>query len=120
MGIYLIIGALISSAIQTFVPKNALMNLGANTALSLPVMMAAAFIMSVCSTSDAFIARTFINAMPLVPVMGFMVLGPMLDLKNLLLLSGKFTRPFTVRLVAMIVLISFVVLLAASGILHVW
>jgi uncharacterized membrane protein YraQ (UPF0718 family) len=111
VGVYLIIGALISSIIQTFVPKSAMIGLGGSIVLSTLSMMMAAFIMSICSTSDAFIARSFANALPMSSVMGFLLLGPMIDLKNLLLLMGSFRKPFVLKLVVTVVLVAFSILL---------
>jgi uncharacterized membrane protein YraQ (UPF0718 family) len=111
VGVYLIIGALISSLIQTFVPKSAMIALGGSIVLSILSMMLAAFIMSICSTSDAFIARTFANALPMSSVMGFLLLGPMIDLKNLLLLMGSFRKPFVLKLIVTVILIAFSILM---------
>ena len=111
VGVYLIIGALISSVIQTFVPKDFLSDIGGSIILSVFIMMLASFILSICSTSDAFIARTFANALPLGAVMGFMVLGPMLDLKNVLLLLGNFKKRFVLKLVLTVSVVAFFILL---------
>jgi uncharacterized membrane protein YraQ (UPF0718 family) len=111
VGIYLIIGALISSVIQTVVPKNIMASLGGSIVLSILSMMLAAFILSICSTSDAFIARTFASSLPMASVMGFMVLGPMLDLKNLFLLLGQFKKRFVLKLVSTVTVIAFFILL---------
>ena len=111
VGVYLIIGALISSMIQAFVPKSTLIGLGGSIVLSTLSMMLAAFIMSICSTSDAFIARTFANALPMSSVMGFLLLGPMIDLKNLLLLMGSFRKRFVLKLVVTVVLVAFSILM---------
>jgi len=90
IGKFIIIGSLLSSIMQTIIPKGFFEVLGGGSIISLLIMMLFAFILSVCSTSDAFIARTFINQFPIGAVMGFLVLGPMLDIKNLLMLLGNF------------------------------
>ena len=111
VGVYLIVGALASSAIQTFVPKSIMAGLGSSIVLSILAMMLAAFILSVCSTSDAFIGRTLAGSLPMTSVMGFLVLGPMLDLKNLLLLLSNFNRRFVIKLVSTVTVVAFFVLL---------
>ena len=117
VGRYLIVGAFLSAIVQTFVPKEALAGLGGGYVVSLLVMMLSAFIMSVCSTSDAFIARSFSNQFPIGSVMGFMVLGPMLDIKNLLMLMGSFNKKFVIKLVCLIFGLSFLLLLVLTGLL---
>ena len=53
-------------------------------------MMAAAFFMSVCSTADAVIARNFSAFVPTAGIIGFLIFGPMADLKNYLLMRAYF------------------------------
>lgn len=120
VGGYLIGGAAFSSVLQVFLPKTALEALGGNGGLSLLAMMLAAFLLSVCSTSDAFIGRAFASAVPIASVMGFLVLGPMLDLKNLLLLLGHFRKRFVVRLVLVLVPVSLAVLSLLPKLLFRW
>ncbi len=117
VGRFLVIGAFISTVMLTFIPKEILSGLGGESAASLLVMMAAAFIFSVCSTSDAFIARTFTGQFPLSSIMGFLVLGPMFDIKNLLMLLGSFKKSFVIRLVLAIAVVSFAVLYLLTPIL---
>ena len=61
------------------------------------VMMVVAFVLSLCSSSDAVIGRIFAVQMPAAPVLSFLVFGPMIDVKNVLMLSAHFTRGFIVR-----------------------
>ncbi|MCB2305133.1 permease [Clostridium estertheticum] len=111
IGKFIIIGAFLSSIMQTLIPKEIFGNIGGGTIISLLIMMLFAFILSVCSTSDAFIARTFVNQFSIGSIMGFLVLGPMLDIKNLLMLLGNFKKRFVIKLVFLILLISFEILI---------
>lgn len=108
VGRFLIIGAFLTGLVQTFVSREALFQLAGERGASLAAMMGAAFVFSVCSTSDAFIARSFSGAFPIDAVMGFLVLGPMLDLKNFLVLLGSFRRGFVFRLVFFILFVSYI------------
>jgi uncharacterized membrane protein YraQ (UPF0718 family)/GTPase SAR1 family protein len=108
VGKFLIIGAFLSSIMQVLLPKELIFKLGGTTLTSLIIMMLAAFVLSVCSTSDAFIARTFINQLPLRSVLGFMVIGPMIDIKNLSMLLGSFKKRFVIKLVAIIFFVAFI------------
>jgi uncharacterized protein len=114
VGRFLIMGAFLSSIVQTLLPKDILSNIGGGYVASLVIMMLSAFVLSVCSTSDAFIARTFANQLPMGAVMGFMILGPMLDIKNLLMLLGNFKKRFVIKLVLSIFGLSFALLLVLT------
>ena len=119
-GGYLIAGAALSSVIQVYVPKGVMTYLGTNSVISLLLMMLAAFILSICSTSDAFIGRSFASSIPIASVMGFMVLGPMLDIKNLFMLFGNFRKSFVIKFVIVILITAFVVLMTITKFLFRW
>jgi len=55
MGKYLIAGAFIASLFQTFLDRDVLVALGSNEVLSPAVMMAFAYVLSLCSEADAFV-----------------------------------------------------------------
>ena len=61
-------------------------------------MMGAGFALSLCSSSDAVIARSLASLAPTGALMGFMVYGPMMDVKNVALLASQFRIAFVVRL----------------------
>ena len=65
--------------------------------LAIPAMMLLAVLMCLCSEADAFVAASF-TKMHLSAKMAFLVLGPMLDLKLLLM----YTRVFRARLIVTI------------------
>lgn len=108
---YLTIGAFLSSLLQFVIPQSAMYAFGSSKGLlPLVVMMFAAFVLSVCSTSDAFIARTFINQFSMGSIMGFLVLGPMIDIKNTLMLLGTFKKKQVAVLMTCLLLIALAVL----------
>ncbi len=92
MGRYLIAGAMLAAAMQTVVPQSTLLTVGQGPIISVFVMMALAYILSVCSTVDAFIALAFSNAFTTGSLFGFLVFGPMVDIKSSLLFLGVFRR----------------------------
>lgn len=104
VGRYLILGAGLSAALQTLVPRQCLLAVGQNNLLSVIAMMALAYGLSLCSEADAFIARTFVGQFSSGSILAFLVLGPMLDLKGTLLLSGAFERYFVWRLATTVAL----------------
>jgi uncharacterized protein len=101
MGRYLILGATIAAAIQTFLPASLLTNVAALPIVSILVMMALAGALSLCSESDAFVAASFVQFGP-APQLAFLVFGPMIDMKLLALYAGTF-RPAFVRAVVVTV-----------------
>jgi uncharacterized protein len=98
MGKYLIIGCLLTSGIQTFMNHGSLAAIGEQPLGSYLFMMGLAFVLSLCSTSDAFVAATFLHTFPAGSLLAFMVLGPMLDFKNSLMLLSLFKTRFAMYL----------------------
>lgn len=109
IGFYVIIGAFISSVLQVLISKEIFVGMNKINALAVMAMILASFFISVCSTSNAFIARTFYNIMPANSILAFMVMGPMLDITNLSVMLGTFKKKFMVYLIIGLVYISFVV-----------
>ncbi|WP_339272172.1 permease [Paenibacillus sp. FSL W8-0426] len=106
MGKYLVLGAVITACIQTFVSRADLISLGNGPISSYVFMMAFAYVLSLCSTSDAFVASAFSHTFALGPLLSFLVLGPMLDFKSTLMLLSTFRTRFVIGLaIAIIVLV---------------
>jgi uncharacterized membrane protein YraQ (UPF0718 family) len=95
MSRYLIAGSMLAAGMQTLVPQSTLLTLGAGSVSSVVVMMALAFVLSVCSTVDAFLALAFVNTFTPASILAFLVFGPMVDIKSSLMFLGVF-RPRTV------------------------
>lgn len=112
-----IIGVFITSAIQIFIPKNVITDFAGGTFSAVLVMMIVAFVMSICSTSDSFIGRSFASTVPMSGIFGFVVFGPVLDLKNAIMMTGFFKKKFVVEFVAVAFVTAFVVISIASVIL---
>jgi uncharacterized membrane protein YraQ (UPF0718 family) len=55
-----------------------------------------AVVLSLCSEADAFVAAS-LTAVPLVPRLVFLVVGPAVDLKLFAMQTGMFGRRFAVR-----------------------
>ncbi|MDR1962091.1 MAG: permease [Gracilibacteraceae bacterium] len=118
MGKYLILGSFISAVFQAAGPRTlASSTRGAGLALSLAIMMVMGFVLSLCSSSDAVVARSFASQFPSGALMGIMGFGPMMDIKNALMLSSVFTGRFILRLAltAFAVCFAFVFLYANIG-----
>ncbi|WP_101913032.1 permease [Megasphaera vaginalis (ex Bordigoni et al. 2020)] len=109
MAPYLLIGTVLSSLFQVY-GEGAffLYDLQEHVPVAIVLLLALAFLLSLCSTSDAMIARNLSTRVPLPAVMGFLIMGPMLDVKNFLILSALFPKAFVYRLTATIIFVSFV------------
>ncbi|MED3726140.1 permease [Priestia filamentosa] len=90
VGKFFIIGALIAAAMQTFVKTSTLLSLGDGPIMSIIIMMALAFVLSLCSSADAFVASSFRSTFSNGSLVAFLVFGPMFDIKNMLVMLGTF------------------------------
>lgn len=104
MGRYLVVGSMMAAAMQTVVPQSVLLNLGGGPVSSVLTLMALAFVLSICSTVDAFLALAFVNTFTTGSILAFLVFGPMVDIKSALMFMGIFRR----RTVAYLILLPLV------------
>ena len=104
MGIisYMAVGALLAATMQILLPISNIGGIVQNKYISTFIMMLLAFALSLCSTSDAFIARTFMNSLNKNSILAFILLGPMIDIKNTILLNKSFNKKFVIVLIASI------------------
>ncbi|MFC5701696.1 permease [Cohnella faecalis] len=103
MGKFLLIGAFLTAVIQTFVSRADLVDLGGGALGPHLLMMGFAYLISLCSTSDAFIASSFNGMFPKSALLTFLVFGPMLDFKNTLMMLAAFRTRFVLKLSLLIV-----------------
>lgn len=96
---YLIIGSMMAAAMQTFIPQATLLALGGGPVLSVIILMALAFILSICSTVDAFLALSFANSFTTGSILSFLVFGPMVDIKSSLMFLGVFRKRVVLYLI---------------------
>ncbi len=94
---FLVIGAALSSVFNTAVNQEVILPLATSPALSTLAMMAMAFGLALCSTSDAFVAASFVS-FPFVSKLAFLVFGAMFDIKLLFLYGLVFRRWFVMCL----------------------
>ncbi|MEQ6207772.1 permease [Enterococcus mundtii] len=103
-GRYLIIGGLIAAGMQTYLPTRVMLTLGSTKLLAILIMLVLAFTMSLCSEADAFIGSSLLSLFGTAPVVAFLVFGPMVDIKNLLMMKRYFNTRFIVSLIGLIAL----------------
>ena len=96
VGLYFCIGVVLTAILKTTVidpTDDFWKNLADNSLIGAAGMMILAFVLSLCSTSDAFIAANFAN-FKYGPKLAFMVFGPMMDAKLIFLYSTVFKWKF--------------------------
>ncbi|HPJ02941.1 MAG TPA: permease [Candidatus Limiplasma sp.] len=114
VGAYLIFGAIIAAGVQSFVPAKFLTGIGSGEITSILVMMGLAYLLSLCSEADAFVANTFLYQFSGASVLAFLIVGPMIDIKNTFMMLGSFKKRFTARLIITILVVCFALALASS------
>jgi uncharacterized membrane protein YraQ (UPF0718 family) len=65
-------------------------------------MMAFAYILSLCSEADAFVAASFGGTFTAGSLLAFLVYGPMVDLKNTIMLFAFFRVKFVAAFIGIV------------------
>jgi uncharacterized membrane protein YraQ (UPF0718 family) len=94
---YFAIGVAITSVFNTQINQGLLNTVAGNDWLAVPSLMGLAVVLSLCSTSDAFIAAPM-TAFSMAAKLAFLVFGPMMDIKLLFMYSSVFQRKVVVSL----------------------
>ena len=98
MMVYFVLGAAAAALFNTAVNQEVILPLAMNDWLATGSMMGLAAVLSVCSTTDAFIAATF-AMFPTIAKLAFLVFGPMVDMKLIFIYSAAFRKRFVLALV---------------------
>jgi hypothetical protein len=100
MGKYLVIGTLLAAGMQTVVTQQTLISIGSGVLTSVIVMQLLAFVLSVCSTVDSFLALSFYSqGFTSGSIVSFLTFGPMVDIKSTLMFAGVFRRKAVLYLI---------------------
>lgn len=99
MGRFVVLGAAIAALLQTSIPQSIVGRVAQTPVIGSLALMGLAFVLSLCSEADAFVAVSFVQ-FPLGSQLAFLVFGPVVDAKLSLLYGATFRRRFVVRLVA--------------------
>ena len=115
VGVYFTIGVAITALFNTGIAPGAvwLDGLAGNTFIAPAALMTLAFILSLCSTSDAFIAATLAK-FTWGAKLAFLVFGPMLDVKLLFLYQTVLRKKFILYLSASIFIVIWLVAIAVQ------
>ena len=112
ISVYFIFGALLSSIFVVFLQDSLINNMTSGKVVGIGVMMLLGFLLSLCSEADAFVAKGFMENFGVAGVIAFLILGPMMDLKNLILSFGFFKKKFVSQLLLIICIVVFGICIA--------
>lgn len=88
---YFTVGVIITSTFNTQVNQALMDTFAKSDILALPSIMTLAMVLSLCSTSDAFIAAPMAS-FSMAAKLAFLVFGPMMDIKLLFMYASVFKR----------------------------
>ena len=99
MGRFVVLGGAIAALMQTAIPQSIVSGVASTPIVGALALMGLAFVLSLCSEADAFVAVSFVQ-FPLGSQLAFLVFGPVVDAKLALLYGATFRRRFVLRLLA--------------------
>jgi len=105
----LVIGSALAGAVQVLIPRDALLAIGSDPALSIIAMILLAMVVSICSNVDSFFALSFASTFTPGSIVAFLLVGPLVDVKMLALLRTTFTTRVLAGLVVIVVLSAFAI-----------
>ena len=105
---FLMFGALLASIIQVTLPRSVLLVFDNNQVLSIIALMIFAYLISLCSTSDSFIGKSLLSSFSKGSIMAYLLLGPMIDVKNTFVLLGNYKKSFVITLISLIFVVTFI------------
>ncbi|MDZ5472369.1 permease [Bacillus sp. 31A1R] len=117
MAKFLVMGAFLAAFVQTYLPAKALLEVGNGPVTSLLVMMGLAYVLSLCSEADAFIGASFSSIFPISSILGFLIFGPMIDLKNTLMMLSVFRFKFVIGMLALVISTVFITIMMLQSFL---
>ena len=91
------------------IPREALVAIGSNPALSIVAMMLLAMVVSICSNVDSFFALSFASTFTPGAIVAFLLVGPLVDVKMLALMRTTFTWRTLGGIVVVVVLAAFAI-----------
>lgn len=101
-GKFFTMGVLITAFMQSVIPASLLKSVGENYPASNLFLMVYPYLLSICSNSDAFIARSFFPRFSISAITGFLIFGAMFDLKTTLMLKKIFRGGFVFKLLLIV------------------
>jgi len=104
----LTIGGFIASLVQLALPRHIVTALGQGPVTSVLAMSSLAFVTSICSNVDSFFALGFINNFSVGSILAFLILGPMLDIKAIIMMLTTFNVRTVIAISILVTQITFI------------
>ncbi len=98
----LIFGAFLAALMQTFFPREIILSIASSPLLAILAMMSLAFVISICSTTDAFFILAYTHQFSTASILAFLVFGPMIDIKALMMMKTVYKTKILIYLVLLI------------------
>jgi hypothetical protein len=95
---------MLAAAMQVFITQSIMLTVGQGPIISVIIMVGLAVLLSICSTVDAFVALSFVGTFSSGAILAFLVFGPMVDIKSVLM-YGRVFRPRPVLYIILIPLL---------------
>ena len=108
MGGIMVVGGAIAALTQVLVPRELILELATNPAMAVISLMILAFVISICSNVDSFFALAYAPLFPVPALLGFLVWGPMMDIKALVMLRTSFTKRAIVLMATLTGLLTYI------------
>jgi uncharacterized membrane protein YraQ (UPF0718 family) len=110
--VFLILGAVLAALARSYISAEEIEAFSRNEPfLAIPAMMLLAVLMSLCSEADAFVAASFAK-MHISAKLAFLVLGPMLDLKLIMMYTRVFRPRLIVTIATSVIILTLVLCMA--------
>ena len=106
---YLMLGAFIASIVEVIMPRSMLTLFNNTPVLSIVILMLFAYLISLCSTSDSFVGKSLLSSFGETSILAYLLLGPMIDIKNTFVLLGNYKKKFVWILILLIFIMVFIV-----------
>ena len=113
VGMYFIIGVMITALYRTQIDQSIVDGFGESDWVGIPTMMILSFVLSLCSTSDAFIASQMLSFSASAKL-AFLTYGPMMDVK-LVFMYGAIFKPKFVMMMAVSLFIAIAIIFGQWG-----
>ena len=106
---YLVAGSAIAALITVAMPDKLVLYMQNNNVAGILSLQFLGYALSLCSHGDAFVAAGLANKFTFYPILAFLIISPMIDIKNTIILLGLFKKKFSISLILKIFIITFVV-----------
>ena len=93
---FLIIGAGVSAAVKVLLPRDMLRHISHLESVSILSQQILGYSLSLCSHSDAFVAAGMSQYFSFHSILAFLVISPLIDIKNTIVMIQFFSKRFTV------------------------